>query len=130
MTSGSLDVLAEAKLAYAYHNRNHAHRISPAQLLDMITVVAAKALGMDRQVGSIESGKYADLVFVSKDNALISERDPIKSIVQYANPSMIAGVMINGAIKVWDGKLPHEREQVITKKLNKLAMRIRRQLTQ
>lgn len=127
VTGGSLDVLAEARFTHDYHNRRADRLIvSAAECLDMITIAGARALGLDRIAGSVEEGKGADLVFIRKSNPLISEDDPIGSLIRYAHPSMIDGVMMNGSFKVWHGKFPHEK--AVTEEFLGLARKIKRQL--
>jgi imidazolonepropionase-like amidohydrolase len=41
--------------------------LSPYQALQSATIKAAKALGVDKDLGSVESGKLADLVIVTGD---------------------------------------------------------------
>jgi predicted amidohydrolase YtcJ len=46
---------------------NPAERITVAQALRAVTIDAAWQCQMDQIVGSLETGKYADLVIVDKD---------------------------------------------------------------
>ncbi len=73
--------------------------ISPARAIQSATIVNAEALGWQDQIGSIEKGKYADLVAVSGDPlADIAELQRVKFVMkggriirneltQYAAPS-------------------------------------------
>lgn len=80
-------------------NRN---RISPKQILKMATVNAGKLF--QKKIGIIETGKYADCVFIDK-HALDIEpmHNPHASIVQRASESSIRAVMIGG--KIVHGKI-------------------------
>ena len=77
-------------------------RISPKQILKMATVNAGKLL--QKKIGVIETGKYADCVFIDK-HALDLEpmHNPHASIVQRASESTIRAVMIGG--KIVHGKI-------------------------
>jgi hypothetical protein len=73
--------------------------MSPARAIQSATIVNAEALGWQDQIGSIEKGKYADLVAVSGDPlADIAELQRVKFVMkggriirneltQYAAPS-------------------------------------------
>ena len=77
-------------------------RISPKNILKMATVNAGKLL--QKKIGVIETGKYADCVFIDK-HALDLEpiHNPHASIVQRASESTIRAVMIGG--KIVHGKI-------------------------
>ena len=125
-TSNSLDILAEAKLVYLYHNRFGSRKVTHQKVFDMITIDAAEALGVSQEIGSVEVGKKADLVFIRKDHPLVEESDPIKSIIFYAQSSMISGVMINGELKIWNGKFAKEKK--LAKDFSELQEKIRKQI--
>jgi 5-methylthioadenosine/S-adenosylhomocysteine deaminase len=64
------DMLEEARFAVlAARNRPGSKRfIEPKEALEAITLGGAKALGMEDLIGSLETGKAADLAVVSLDH--------------------------------------------------------------
>ena len=80
----------------------HKKRIDAKKILKMATVNGGKIL--NKNVGSIESGKLADCIFLDK-HALDLEpiHDPHVSIVHRASESAIKAVMIGG--KIVHGKI-------------------------
>jgi Tol biopolymer transport system component/cytosine/adenosine deaminase-related metal-dependent hydrolase len=66
--------------------------ISPARVLRLATLDAAKAIGVDSQIGSIEVGKIADMILI--------DGDPLANI---NDTTKVAWVMKNGAV-VWEKK--------------------------
>lgn len=66
-SNNNLDVLQElqtgAKLLKLIYQDKHA--ISAYAMLEMATIGAAKALGLEQMIGSIECGKYADLIVLN-----------------------------------------------------------------
>jgi len=66
--------------------------IPPAHVLKTATIEAARAIGVDSEIGSIETGKIADLVLL--------DGDPLASITDTAK---VAWVMKNGAV-MWTKK--------------------------
>ena len=80
----------------------HKKRIDAKEILKMATVNGGKIL--NKNIGSIESGKLADCIFLDK-HALDLEpmHDPYASIVHRASESTIKAVMIGG--KIVHGKI-------------------------
>ena len=65
-TNNSLDMFSEMEIAGLLHkSARWDATVAPAQqLLDFCTINGAKAIGMEDKLGSIEAGKYADLVIL------------------------------------------------------------------
>ncbi len=89
--SGSANVLAELKVADRVNQKLWGNYISDQQLVDMVTINPAKAYALDKFVGSIEVGKYADLMVVAKQPGLTAQRDLID-----ARPQDVLFVAISG----------------------------------
>ena len=80
--------------------------LNPAEILRMATINGAKALNLDRKTGSIEKGKYADLIAVNLDTIESQPcYDPLSSLVYCADRNSIEYVWINGEIKLKGGEL-------------------------
>ena len=54
---------------YAEMDQMQADGMTPMQVITSSTLVAARAMGLDARVGTIEKGKDADLVILSADPA-------------------------------------------------------------
>ncbi|HZI50532.1 MAG TPA: amidohydrolase family protein [Terriglobia bacterium] len=67
-------------------------------VLRMATIEGARALGMERDFGSLEAGKRADFVVLRMDVA----RDPMENVVLRAAPSDIVGTFVGGKQTVVD----------------------------
>jgi len=79
--------------------------VSSKDIMKMATINSAKALKLDKEIGSIEEGKRADAVFINMNTKnLESTKDPINAIVHRVRPDDIQAVMINGEIAY--GSLP------------------------
>lgn len=91
-----------------FHWEMHAHAMggmTPAEVLRAATIGSARTIGRAAEFGSLEPGKYADLV--------ILERDPLADI---RNTLAIAQVMKNGRLydggsmdEIWPRQKPLER---------------------
>jgi 5-methylthioadenosine/S-adenosylhomocysteine deaminase len=85
---------------------------SPLELVRMATINGAVALGLGTELGSIEPGKRADLVFLSLRDlrlpllaATPSPREIADYVVTTANAQQISEVMINGEFAYGGGQL-------------------------
>jgi cytosine/adenosine deaminase-related metal-dependent hydrolase len=84
--------------------RKSARYPTAQQLLQMVTVNPARILGREREVGSLEPGKLADIVvFDGHSPNLRPVRDPVATLVNRADRQDIAAVLREG--RVVHGKL-------------------------
>ena len=128
VTGGGLELLSEAKSGHWFHNRFCNAEINPEIFFDFVTVNASQAIGMDDSIGSIEKGKYADLVFIDANHPAINRYSIIRGLVVYADPAMIYGVMVGGAMRIWNRHfLAHRglREKEILSKFIALKEKLR-----
>lgn len=79
--------------------------VIPAHLaLHMATLGGARALGMDRDIGSISVGKRADLCAVSIADPLMTPCfDPVSHLVYVCGREQVSHVWIDGALRVRNG---------------------------
>ncbi|HEY8002549.1 MAG TPA: amidohydrolase family protein [Solirubrobacterales bacterium] len=71
--------------------------LSAAEMLSFATLGGAKALGLEREIGSIEIGKAADLVLLRADGPAFSPaNDPVAQIVMQAGINEVDGVLVAG----------------------------------
>jgi len=80
--------------------------MSSKDLLRMATIEAAKALGLEDKLGSIERGKLADLILVSMKKPHMNPRfDPCANIVYNALGSDVDTAIVDGKVVVRQGSL-------------------------
>jgi len=89
--SGSANLLGELKVADRVNQKQWGGFLTDQQLVDMVTINPAKAYALDKFIGSIEVGKYADLMVVAKQPGLSAQRDLIN-----ARPQDVLFVTISG----------------------------------
>jgi 5-methylthioadenosine/S-adenosylhomocysteine deaminase len=83
--------------------------LSTVTMLEMATIGGARALGMDREIGTIEVGKRADVVALRlTDLNLFPAANPLASVVMAAHPGNIEMVLVDGEIAVQDGRLDQD----------------------
>ena len=91
-------------------------RAVPAPVaLEMATMGGARALGMDRQIGSLEPGKRADLLIVSMASARQTPMyDAVSHLVYVTRGDDVKTTIVNGTILMRDRRvLTLDRRQVI-----------------
>jgi len=86
-----------------------------ADLLRMATIEAAKALGLEDKLGSIESGKLADIILISMKKPHMNPRfDPSGNIVYNSLGSDVNTVIVDGEIVVREGSIvKHDLEAIV-----------------
>ncbi len=92
--------------------------LSAESILDMLTINAARAIGAEQDVGSIEAGKRADLV-VRKDNAPDAQPilDAVFQIAVLGRTGSVDTVIVNGAIVVRHGQSIIVSEEEVYRKV-------------
>src|SRR5262249_46601928 len=110
-----LDMFEEMRLAAILQAMRGEPGILPARdVLWMATRAGARTLGLDREIGSIEPGKKADLILVERDRPHIAPGpDPYSTLVYAARGSDVRTTSVDGEVLV-DDFLPLrvDREQV------------------
>jgi 5-methylthioadenosine/S-adenosylhomocysteine deaminase len=114
-----LDVFAEMRLAalLAKVESNNAAAFPATQALEMATINAARALGMEQSIGSIEIGKFADLVAVDFSSVEMQPcYDTVSHLVYVAGREHVSHVWVNGEMLVEEGHLTRiERPELMEK---------------
>ena len=113
VTNNRLDAFDTMKLTALVHKGywDDATMLPAKTILEMSTIEGARALGMEKEIGSIEVGKYADLIIVrmaGKANyipLLFSDMDhTISNLVYSGNGSDVETVIINGTVVMENGR--------------------------
>jgi len=127
-SNNDLDLFKEMDMAAKLHK---AHSGDPtvmdaATVLKMATIEGARAIGLDRDIGSIEIGKQADLIIMDVSRPhLFPLYNPISHIVYSASGSDVRHVMVSGQFLVRDRRLTTIDIDDIMERVNGLATEIR-----
>ncbi|MEE7547963.1 amidohydrolase [Xanthomonas sp. Kuri4-1] len=79
---------------------------TPPELVAMATIGGARALKMDKRIGSLEPGKAADLLLVDTHSLNMQPLyDVYAALVYQAEPHDIYTTIVNGRIVAQDGKV-------------------------
>ena len=77
----------------------------PGKVLEMTTIDAAKAVGMEREIGSLEIGKKADVILVDLARPhMYPLHMPLYRLVCFANGNDVSTVIVDGKIALLDRK--------------------------
>jgi 5-methylthioadenosine/S-adenosylhomocysteine deaminase len=91
-------------------------------VLRMATINGAKALHIDHLVGSLEVGKYADLVVLDAFSpSLTPVFDPHVAIVAAAGRGDVCHVVVHGQVVVRDRKALNINASAVVERVNKLT---------
>jgi 5-methylthioadenosine/S-adenosylhomocysteine deaminase len=107
-SNNSLNMFDEAKLAALIHKEEDPEALTEQDILDMLTIDAAKALNIEDRVGSIEEGKKADLVTIDLNQASMRPFYRARGVVSnliYSFDGEVSDVFVNGKKVVEDGEL-------------------------
>jgi 5-methylthioadenosine/S-adenosylhomocysteine deaminase len=129
MVDYSVDMVEQIKACMLMQHVRHLDptRMPVERSIEMATINAAKALGLDHEIGSLESGKRADIaVFdMAKPYVGVLHR-PISTFVCAGKGSDARLVMVDGQIAYRDGVFPRfkDGERVIrdAEKVGKRAL--------
>jgi 5-methylthioadenosine/S-adenosylhomocysteine deaminase len=99
------------------------------QALEMATIGGARALGLDKEIGSLESAKRADLITVRLDRPhAVPLYDVYSQMVYALKGSDVRDVMVNGRLVVSDAKALTIDSQQVLAKAEELGRRVRESL--
>lgn len=77
--------------------------LPPGKVLEMATIDAAKALGMEKEIGSLEVGKKADIILIDWYRPhMMPMNMPLYRVAYFANGNDVATVVINGKVVMRD----------------------------
>jgi 5-methylthioadenosine/S-adenosylhomocysteine deaminase len=108
MVDYSVDMVEQMKACSFLQNTKHLDPtvMPPEQCLEMATINAAKALGLEGEIGSLETGKLADIaVFDLQTPHATVAHNPISSLVYSAKGTDIHTLLVDGQIVIEGGEL-------------------------
>jgi len=123
-SNNNLDMFEEMKTAALLHKINQLDpTVASAQtILDMATINGAKALNMEKEIGSVEPGKKADLIILDFNQPHLQ---PIHNLVSHlvysAQGNDVETVMVNGKIIMEKRRIKGVDEKKVLEKIKKIA---------
>lgn len=108
MVDYSVDMVEQMKACSMLQNAKHLDpaAMPPERCLELATINAARALGLDDEIGSLEAGKRADIaIFDLATPQAMPANNPLTSLVYSARGTDAHTVIVNGEIVVRARKL-------------------------
>ena len=129
-SNNNLDMFQEMHSAALIHKiaNNNPTVVNAQTTVEMATIRAAKVLGMENTIGSLEKGKNADLIIVDLSKPHANPIYNIYSLIVYSlDGSDVDTVIINGKVIMKDKKILTADETQIIKEANEIAAKIRKE---
>ena len=108
--SGNADMFRTMKMVQDTEKiRNQAQfKLASRRVLELATIMGARCLGLDGEIGSLTPGKRADLIMVSllAPNMAVGP-DPANLLVNSAAPANVELVVVDGRVLKRAGRLTH-----------------------
>ncbi len=103
--------------------------ISASDALDMATINGARSLRMEDMIGSLEVGKYADIILVDIRKVNTTPlHDPISTLVYSAKADNVTDVMVEGEFLLKSGEVTFLNEQRLIEAVQSRADSLREKI--
>ena len=127
-SNNTCDILEEARFAalFARSFTNKNQFMSARETVEAATLGGAKALGLEREIGSFEAGKQADLIVVALDNlAQMPVHDVYSAVLFASNARDVLMTMVAGREIYFNGAAMLVDETEIKTKLREISRKMR-----
>jgi 5-methylthioadenosine/S-adenosylhomocysteine deaminase len=127
-SNNDLDMFeAMRQAAFLHKLQSNDPRTLPApDVIAMATREGARALGMEREIGSLEPGKRADLIVVSMSSARQTPMyDPLSHLVYATHGDDVRTTIVNGRVLMRDRKVLTLDEPAVLNEARRLAAQVR-----
>ena len=126
-SNNSLNMFHELSLLTLIHKgtRKTPQCISASEGFRIATINGAKALGLEKEIGSIEVGKKADLAILNLNSPSLTPRNNLIAGLSYsANGSEVDTVIIDGRLTMEHQKLLTIDEEIVYHKIQEIIVRM------
>jgi cytosine/adenosine deaminase-related metal-dependent hydrolase len=102
----SFDMFDEmrAALAGCRARERSPHSLTAGEALELATLGAARALGLENEIGSLTPGKHADVTVLSlADTPFLPWEDPVTALVLGGSPGRVLATLVSGETRYEKG---------------------------
>lgn len=115
-SDNSMDMFFEARLAalVGKMRADDPTALPVRAVLRLLTIEGARALGLDHLIGSVETGKRADLIILDLDQLEMAPAHHLAAnVVHSASPRSVRDVIVDGTVLKRNHKLVHQDEAAL-----------------
>ena len=116
-SNNRLDMLSELRLAALLGKlgANDAAALPAQQALEMATINAARALGLEQKIGSLQKGKRADITAINLSaTELAPVYHPLSHVAYATGREHVSHVWVDGVLRMQNGRFTGLDETDIT----------------
>lgn len=127
-SSDAGSVFDQVRLAALIHNVTTANPedwVRPMEALRMATRGGAAVLGQEKELGSIEAGKRADLIILHRSWNYLPFLDPLSQLVFNEHGDSVRTAIVDGKVVMKEGKVLGIDEAGLREALEGIARRLR-----
>ena len=127
-SNNSLNMFHELNLLTLIHKgvNKTPQCISAKEGFKIATINGARALGLEKETGTIEEGKKADIAVLNLNNpSLMPTNNLIAGLSYSANGSEVDTVIIDGKVTMENRKILTMNEELVYKKVNEIITRLK-----
>lgn len=130
--NNNLDMFNEMRLAAIIQKPVHGSTVMNARtVFRMATIGGAKAVGLEKEIGSIEVGKKADLAILNLNDFHVYpsfDIDPISRIVYSATRADVETTIVNGKVLMENRLMKTIDQSIVLKEADKSIKRLGKRL--
>lgn len=126
-SNNSLNLFHELSLLTLIHKgvKKTPQCVSAREGFRIATINGARALGLDRDTGSLETGKKADIAVLNLNTPSLTPRNNLIAGLSYsANGSEVETVIIDGKVTMENRKVLTLDEELVYQKVNEIIVRM------
>jgi 5-methylthioadenosine/S-adenosylhomocysteine deaminase len=119
------EAMRQAAFLHKLQTRNP-QAVSAQQALEMATIGGARVIGREKDLGSLEPGKLADIIIVDPGRARLTPLyDPVSALVYAAGGDDVRTTIVNGRVVMRDRKVTTLDEGRVLAEARAAAGRVR-----
>lgn len=128
MSGNTLDLIGQLGYVAKLHKLDNKDRtVMPAiDVVEMATLGGARALRREKELGSLEPGKLADVIIVETEStAMVPLYDIATNLVYSASPRDVRTTIIHGRVVMEDRRLTTVDPSMVRTKVREIMQRVR-----
>ena len=126
-SNNSLNLFHEMNLLALIHKgvERTPQCVNAGEALRIATINGAKALGLEKEIGTLEAGKKADIAILNLNTPSLTPRNNLIAGLSYsANGSEVETVIIDGKVTMENRKVLTMDEELVYKKIDEIIVRM------